>query len=233
MNISEECHKDIIDLVEQYINKDNVRNLKLARLQKRGQDLMNSGVTDKVRQTADGKSVIGAPDVANELNSIKKRIQELRGKQGGTNEALLDLVKPKKKKEISPKMLELRDKILKANKVEEPPKQHKRKIEVPKVTVQGVFGEAFELVEARINEVSKELARTVFRERINNKDKTGDKYNKTRDSKDFDKHMKASVKFKKHCDLIDKWDILKGLKRGKDGKFHDKTDYKEYKEKYE
>lgn len=166
MNISEECYNDIIDLVEQHINKDNVRSLELARLQKRGQELMNSGATDKVRQTADGKSVIGAPDVANELNSIKKRIQELKGNQGGIKEALLDLIKPKKKKEISPKMLELRDRILKANRKKEPPKQKKEKIEVPKITVQGVFGEAIELTEAMIHEMSKELTESLIDEAI-------------------------------------------------------------------
>ena len=33
--------------------------------------------------------------------------------------------------------------------------------------------------------------------------------------------------------LRDKWDVLKGIKKGKDGKLHSPEDYKEYKGKYE
>ena len=277
MNISKECHKDIIDLVEEYINEaipsivdkpgknmgSKAFRQDWARVMKarEGNDLKVTSTKPKPTGLQTAKATLRnvkksikkegiTPEKQQKAKELANQVTELtnkRKRESGSPftvmytteelntlcEALLDLVKPKKKQEVSPKMLELRDRILKANKVEEPSKQQKRKIEVPKVTVQGVFGEAVELAEAVINEVSKELAGAVLRERMFRKDKARDRYNKTGDSKDFDKQMKANMKLMKHCDLTDKWDILKGLKRGKDGKFHDKTDYKEYKEKYE
>lgn len=276
MSISEACHKDIIDLIEGYINeaipsivdkpRKNIGSKAFrqdwARVMKarEGSDLKVTSTKPKPTGLQTAKSTLrnvkksikkegATPEKQQKAKDLASQVTELtkkRKRESGSPftvmyttedfntlcEALLGLAKPKKQ-EVSPKMLELRDRILRANKVEEQSKQHKRKIEVPKVTVRGVFGEAVELAEAMINEVSKELAGAVLRERMLQKDKARDRYNKTGDSKDYDKQMKVNSKFMKHCDLIDKWDILKGLKRGKDGKFHDKTDYKEYKEKYE
>ena len=198
MNISKECHKDIIDLVEEYINEaipsivdkpgknmgskafrqDWARvmkaregnDLKVTRTKPKPTGLQTAKATLRNVKKSIKKDGI-TPEKQQKAKELANQVTELtnkRKRESGSPftvmytteelntlcEALLDLVKPKKKKEISPKMLELRDRILKANKVEEQPKQQKRKIEVPKVTVQGVFGEAVELAEAVINEVS-------------------------------------------------------------------------------
>ena len=198
MNISKECHKDIIDLVEEYINEaipsivdkpgknmgSKAFRQDWARVMKarEGNDLKVTSTKPKPTGLQTAKATLRnvkksikkdgiTPEKQQKAKELASQVTELtnkRKRESGSPftvmytteelntlcEALLDLVKPKKKKEISPKMLELRDRILKANKVEEQPKQHKRKIEVPKVTVQGVFGEAVELAEAVINEVS-------------------------------------------------------------------------------
>ena len=206
MNISKECHKDIIDLVEEYINEaipsivdkpgKNIDSKAFrqdwARVMKarEGNDLKVTSTKPKPTGLQTAKATLRnvkksikkegitpekqqkAKELANQVTELTKKRKRESGNPftimytteelNALCEALLDLVKPKKKKEISPKMLELRDKILKANKGNEPPKQQKEKIEVPKVTVQGVFGEAVELAEAIINEVSVgDLARAV------------------------------------------------------------------------
>ncbi len=355
MDISKQIYEDIKLKIFSYIKESNEPiNFRKAQIAKRVQDLMSSGKTNEVRQTADGKSVIGNPEVANELNRLKAEIQELNNKNNNdnnndnkpTSEGLLDVFKKKKEIKLTPKQIAFRKKLIKLN---TPKKKEQPEIDltVPKITTKGIFGESFDLAEAIlllenvvdkylkdkgnklqqemkiknkqlkhyekdlgnadnikkftdtmkeykslakqvanlhdkyqahkenykkatekpaiktivggkaynvhgdevkrkskigaysslteaiINEVSKELAQNVFRKRMIKKDKAKDTYNNTGNTKDFDKYMKANAKFVKHCDLINKWDILKGLKRGKDGKFHDKTDYKEYKEKYE
>lgn len=213
MSISEACHKDIIDLVEEYINEaipsivdkpgKNIGSKAFrqdwARVMKarEGSDLKVTSTKPKPAELQTAKSTLRnvkksikkegvTPEKQQKAKELASQITELtkkRKRESGSPftvmyttedfntlcEALLGLAKPKKQ-EVSPKMLELRDKILKANKVEEQPKQHKRKIEVPKVTVQGVFGEAVELAEVMIHEVSKELAGLVLRKRINDKD---------------------------------------------------------------
>ena len=199
MNISKECHKDIIDLVEEYINEaipsivdkpgknmgSKAFRQDWARVMKarEGNDLKVTSTKPKPTGLQTAKATLRnvkksikkdgiTPEKQQKAKELASQVTELtnkRKRESGSPftvmytteelntlcEALLDLVKPKKKKEISPKMLELRDRILKANKVEEPSKQQKRKIEVPKVTVQGVFGEAVELAEAIITEIWK------------------------------------------------------------------------------
>ena len=210
MNISKECHKDIIDLVEEYINEaipsivdkpgknmgSKAFRQDWARVMKarEGNDLKVTSTKPKPTGLQTAKATLRnvkksikkegiTPEKQQKAKELASQVTELtnkRKRESGSPftvmytteelntlcEALLDLVKPKKKKEISPKMLELRDRILKANKRKEPPKQQKEKIEVPKVTVQGVFGEAVELAEAVIHEVSKELAESLIDEAI-------------------------------------------------------------------
>lgn len=90
-----------------------------------------------------------------------------------------------------------------------------------------------DLVEEYINEISKELAGEVSYQRRCRDQKFEDSYKRFKDRYSEGLHKKMSMKLWKNDKLRDKWDIFKGLKRGKDGKFHSKDDYKEYKEKYE
>lgn len=95
------------------------------------------------------------------------------------------------------------------------------------------FNDILKLVEEFINEVSKEVADEVTDKRNAARRGARDKYYTTRDSKDEEKYEEAVVKDYKNSELRDKWDVLKGIKRGKDKKFHSHQDYKEYKEKYD
>lgn len=94
------------------------------------------------------------------------------------------------------------------------------------------LGEALSILEEIINEISQETADTVTAERRVRYEKARDRYNKTRDGEDLEKLEKETFKDSKNSELRDNWDILKGIGRGKDGKFHNKDDYREYKEKY-
>ena len=89
------------------------------------------------------------------------------------------------------------------------------------------------MMEEMINEISKERADETTYKRSQRCRDLKSEYQRTRDSKVGLKDEEALVKDWKNSKLRDKWDILKGSKRGKDGEFHDTKDYKEYKEKHE
>lgn len=95
------------------------------------------------------------------------------------------------------------------------------------------FSDIMRIVEEIINEVSQETADRVSLQRYIDKREAKDKYDNTKDSKDYEKYMHKNTKKYNNSELRDKWDVMKGIKRGKDKKFHNITDYKEYKEKYE
>ena len=97
---------------------------------------------------------------------------------------------------------------------------------------EGCFNDIVALVEEYINEVSKELADKVKSLKDEKYREAKEKYYKTRDSKDEEEFEKQIVKSAISDELRDKWEVLKGIKRGKDGKLHSHADYKEYKEKY-
>jgi len=94
------------------------------------------------------------------------------------------------------------------------------------------FDEIMGIVEEYINEISKEAADAVSLQRYINRREADDQYSKTGDSRDEKKLEDANFKKYKNSELRDKWDILKGIKRGKDKKLHSMDDYAEYKEKY-
>ena len=94
------------------------------------------------------------------------------------------------------------------------------------------FKDIVSIIEEIIDEVSKDDADAVSLQRYINRKEAKDKYNKTGDSKDEKRLEDENTKSYKNTKLRDKWDILKGIKKGKDGKFHNPEDYKEYKEKY-
>ena len=94
------------------------------------------------------------------------------------------------------------------------------------------FNDIIRLAEEFINEVSKEVADEVSLQRYINRRDADDEYLKTGDSRDGKKLEDANFKKYKNSELRDKWDVLKGIKRGKDKKFHSIDDYAEYKEKY-
>lgn len=95
------------------------------------------------------------------------------------------------------------------------------------------FKDIVSIIEEIIDEVSKEDADAVSLQRYINRKEAKDKYDKTKDSKDEEKLEKENTRSYKNSKLRDKWDILKGIKKGKDGKFHSPEDYKEYKGKHE
>ena len=98
---------------------------------------------------------------------------------------------------------------------------------------EGCFSHIIELVEEFINEISKDTADAVSLQRYIDRRDAKEKYEDTKDSKDYENLCKKNTKSFKNSELRDKWDIMKGIKRGKDKKFHNMQDYKEYKEKYE
>ena len=95
------------------------------------------------------------------------------------------------------------------------------------------FKSIVKIVEEYINEVSVEVADEVSNKRYIKKRNAEERYQKTLDDRDCAKYEEESNKNYKNYKLRDKWDIFKGLKRGKDGEFHNPSDYKEYKEKNE
>ena len=95
------------------------------------------------------------------------------------------------------------------------------------------FNSIVELVEEFINEISKDTADAVSLQRYIDRRDAKKRYEDTRDSRDYEKYTKKNTKSFKNSELRDKWDIMKGIKRGKDKKVHNMQDYKEYKEKYE
>ena len=94
------------------------------------------------------------------------------------------------------------------------------------------YKDVLNIIEEIINEVSKEDADAVSLQRYINRKEAKDRYEKTGDSKDGKRLEDENTKSYKNTKLRDKWDILKGLRKGKDNKFHSPEDYKEYKEKY-
>ena len=94
------------------------------------------------------------------------------------------------------------------------------------------FNDIMDIVEEIINEISKEVADEVSLQRYINRRDADDRYLKTGDSRDEKKLEDANFKKYKNSELRDKWDVLKGIKRGKDKNFHNVDDYAEYKEKY-
>ena len=98
---------------------------------------------------------------------------------------------------------------------------------------EGCFKDIVSIIEEIINEVSKDDADAVSLQRYINRRDARDKYDKTKDSRDEEKLERENTKSYKNMKLRDKWDVLKGIKKGKDGKLHSPEDYKEYKGKYE
>jgi len=159
MDISEQIYEDIKLKIFSYIKESNEPiNFRRAQIAKRVQKLMSSGKTNEVRQTADGKSVIGNPEVANELNRLKAEIRELNNRNKNknsknnndnkpTSEGFLDVFKKKKEIKQTPKQIALRNKLIELN---TPKKKEQPKIDldVPKITTKGIFGESFDLTGA-------------------------------------------------------------------------------------
>lgn len=156
MDISKQIYEDIKLKIFSYIKESNEPiNFRKAQIAKRVQDLMSSGKTNEVRQTTDGKSVIGNPEVANELNRLKAEVQELNNKNKNknnnehkpTSEGLLDVFKKKKEIKLTPKQIAFRKKLIKLN-TPKSKEQPEIDLTVPKITTKGIFGESFDLAEA-------------------------------------------------------------------------------------
>lgn len=77
------------------------------------------------------------------------------------------------------------------------------------------FESIIELVEEFINEISKDTADAVSLQRYIDRRDAKEKYEDTKDSKDYEKFCKKNTKSFKNSELRDKWDTMKGIKKGK------------------
>ena len=82
---SSTCMEDILQRIGDFLfekaQEDNkVVNFEREKIAKQVNDMMKSGETDKVKQTATG-GVIGNPETVAKLNALKARLNEINSKK--------------------------------------------------------------------------------------------------------------------------------------------------------